>query len=471
MNTKFKTLAQNSGFVLFGILIFFIGLELFLRFTPHRIEYFSKSLPGNQGFTINPGYRFSEDFAQERGFEENMFNNRGYRGPEISLEKTPGSLRILISGDSQIFGLIHIDASIPSQTAQLMEQRLGTPVEAINGGIPGSYPFEELRTYRGRGALLNPDVVILAIYVGNDIEESRPNDPCVFYKIDACYESDIAGIPTWKRRLVSFLYRFQIIRHAELPLRTRTEGHHIWKGFRQHVSARADRLFDAWEKGLLDETSLKNALADTIRFLEPPDEELNASLKRLGHSINNVRRGMIDAEAFKNQVRSLLVNQIRRIRERDPMRVIMTPVYHLQTETLYAKTSLEPTFYPEKWKNIEQAVLDFHREVTQSGKRFVLLILPSGNQVIPSLQNMVKAYYLADTGRFEYVADSPQRRLREFAQRNTMEWVDVLPYFQKHPDPASLFVPYDIHYSPEGNRLVAEALSEKLLSYPNTESQ
>ena len=210
--------------VLFGILVLLLGLaavEVAFRLSPLRVDYFFQELPGG-GLTLNPDYQFPENVAREYGCEADPINSLGFRGSEFPLEKPPGTRRILVVGDSQTFGMTHGDDSFPAQTHALLKSSWEDAVEVINGGRPGASTFEELRTFRGRGAKIRPDVLVLAFYAGNDIEENRENEPCVFYKTGACSQSDYERVPAFRRSLISLLYRFQITRRIDTPFSIQT---------------------------------------------------------------------------------------------------------------------------------------------------------------------------------------------------------------------------------------------------------
>lgn len=99
------------------------------------------------------------------------FNSLGLRGPEIGLEKPPGLARVMLLGDSFIEGKeVPFEQSVAAQLQAL----LGSRTQVLNSGVYGWGPAEEYLYLRHEGAQLQPDVVVLAFYVGNDVSNNYP---------------------------------------------------------------------------------------------------------------------------------------------------------------------------------------------------------------------------------------------------------------------------------------------------------
>jgi GDSL-like Lipase/Acylhydrolase family len=95
-------------------------------------------------------------------------NSLGYPGREFEREKHPGVLRIAALGDSFAIGpavpfadnyLTRLDQSLPH-------------VEVYNFGVAGIGPREYLSILGGDVWSYQPDLILLSIFVGNDITES-----------------------------------------------------------------------------------------------------------------------------------------------------------------------------------------------------------------------------------------------------------------------------------------------------------
>ncbi|MCA9728562.1 MAG: SGNH/GDSL hydrolase family protein [Candidatus Eisenbacteria bacterium] len=83
----------------------------------------------------------------------------------------PGTTRILFVGDSGTEGAyVPPDAAFPAVYRKLLESsHPERPVEVINAGVWGMTTIDEYVFFRDRLAALQPDVVILGIFMANDI--------------------------------------------------------------------------------------------------------------------------------------------------------------------------------------------------------------------------------------------------------------------------------------------------------------
>jgi len=111
------------------------------------------------GYSWQPGYQG----------EWLSINSLGFRGAEISTAKPEGTLRVAVVGGSAAFGVgVHDDETIEAYLATALSERLGRPVEVINGAVTSFNSSQELSQILFRIMPLDPDVII--VYDGrNDI--------------------------------------------------------------------------------------------------------------------------------------------------------------------------------------------------------------------------------------------------------------------------------------------------------------
>src|SRR5215208_6568936 len=94
------------------------------------------------------------------------------RDGEVAIPKPAGVFRVLVLGDSQTAGFVNNDEHYPHRLEQLLRARPGGDrIEVLNAGISGYAPHQSYLWWRERGATLEPDLVVLSVYVGNDVEE------------------------------------------------------------------------------------------------------------------------------------------------------------------------------------------------------------------------------------------------------------------------------------------------------------
>lgn len=118
-------------------------------------------------------YRWSE---HPSGYLELRTNNLGLREDDETNPAKPRSVyRILVVGDSQTEGFVFNHESWPNLAERWLDPaRIASPagtIEVLNAGVAGYVPLQSFLWWRVHGRALDPDLVILGFYVGNDLEE------------------------------------------------------------------------------------------------------------------------------------------------------------------------------------------------------------------------------------------------------------------------------------------------------------
>lgn len=95
-------------------------------------------------------------------------NGRGYRGRELPLPKPGDRTRVVVLGDSIAFGYgVSDEEAFP----HLLTVR-SHGIEAVNLGVEGYGPGQELLVLRREGLREDPDVVVLAVCLRNDFVDA-----------------------------------------------------------------------------------------------------------------------------------------------------------------------------------------------------------------------------------------------------------------------------------------------------------
>lgn len=124
--------------------------------------------------------RVSQDYETAHEHEPNQsaflmgtnvtINSKGLRNPEVGYERTPGTKRVLMLGDSLTFGWGVDEADTPSR---LLERNLNAAgngkFEVINTGVGNYNSSMQVAYYLNEGYKYNPDLVILNYFI-NDAE-------------------------------------------------------------------------------------------------------------------------------------------------------------------------------------------------------------------------------------------------------------------------------------------------------------
>jgi hypothetical protein len=98
-------------------------------------------------------------------------NSLGMRDRERPLKKDPNSFRILFLGDSMVqgYGVAREQSMVARLEASLNEPKREKTVEVLNGGVFGYSPFLEHLYLREVGPIVEPDMVIVGFFLGNDV--------------------------------------------------------------------------------------------------------------------------------------------------------------------------------------------------------------------------------------------------------------------------------------------------------------
>ncbi len=147
----------------------FVLVEIGLRLVGISYPYFY--IPDDlTGFSLKPG---AEGLWNKEGEAYITINRAGLRDREHSLEKPAETFRIALLGDSYTEAL-----QIPMEETywhRIEGELSGCPalgkreVEVVNFGVGGYSPAQELLVLRHKVSLYQPDLVLQALFTGNDI--------------------------------------------------------------------------------------------------------------------------------------------------------------------------------------------------------------------------------------------------------------------------------------------------------------
>ena len=91
-------------------------------------------------------------------------NAQGFRGPEVAIEKTPGTFRIMTVGSSTTFdpGVTSDKATWPARLQHLLSRAAqGRAIEVINAGVPGYWVIDHLIRLETDLFKYKPDLIVL----------------------------------------------------------------------------------------------------------------------------------------------------------------------------------------------------------------------------------------------------------------------------------------------------------------------
>jgi hypothetical protein len=98
-------------------------------------------------------------------------NSAGFKDVEFQPVKEPGTQRVVAIGDSFAFGAVPYQYNYLTLVETYLEAE-GLSAEVINMGIPGLAPQDYLAVLANEGLPLQPDLVLVSFFVGNDFDET-----------------------------------------------------------------------------------------------------------------------------------------------------------------------------------------------------------------------------------------------------------------------------------------------------------
>lgn len=173
--SRIRSLSKNLILMVLSTSIFFLAVEMVFRvadLAPTRtLDY-----PDAETWAASPGpFRPDQDFVDRLnpGLPHRIrINSHGFRGPDFELRKAVGTYRILILGDSYVFGdYVNDDETFPASLERaLREVSPGRPVHVVNAGVNGYTITDEIDLALEKGFDLDPDAVVVG-FVLNDLAD------------------------------------------------------------------------------------------------------------------------------------------------------------------------------------------------------------------------------------------------------------------------------------------------------------
>jgi hypothetical protein len=193
------------------LLVLLVGAEFFVRIfelVPPRIEQRDavlgvRLIPNQSGW-----WRVGRDRIHFQ------INSLGFRGPEVLLQKKPGVFRVLIVGDSQVFcGERPYRKTFMARLQKRFVER-GLPIEIVPMGVNNYSTAQEYLAYKLIGRKLDPDLVIVMFFVGNDFFNNM--GPCNERPCYRVKDGRLIKLPFKRRDLNTGLVRDWLRRNVRL---------------------------------------------------------------------------------------------------------------------------------------------------------------------------------------------------------------------------------------------------------------
>lgn len=175
MRTQLSSYARRVvGIGLTSVLASVLLVEIALRVARVESPVFQRADPV-AGVSYEPGSSGWTDFESRAYFE---INRDGFRDRDHQTIKPADTVRVAVLGDSFTAGFdVAMSATFPAVLEEALAERVAPNhnVEVLNFGVEGYGTAQELATLRAKVWQYEPDIVVLAMTLGNDLRDNHPD--------------------------------------------------------------------------------------------------------------------------------------------------------------------------------------------------------------------------------------------------------------------------------------------------------
>jgi lysophospholipase L1-like esterase len=157
------------------------GEAVLRRFAPDRPSFYAPDPAAL--YRLRPGVRARYHYPWMPPGEEVevAINSHGFRGAELPAGKT--GRRVVVYGDSFVEARsTRLEDTFPARLEAALREAVPGPVEVVNAGVSGYGPDQMAARLAAELPQLQPDLVVLALYAGNDWGDVVRNQ---IYSVDA----------------------------------------------------------------------------------------------------------------------------------------------------------------------------------------------------------------------------------------------------------------------------------------------
>jgi len=395
----------NLLLVLGSVLFVALFAELALRFVFVQGGQPDIHRPSSRlGHELVPNLDFVHIWDARENQSRIRINAQGFRGRDLPSSAQGDLFRVLLLGDSYTFGYgVGGDATFGA----VLERGLngadhgGAPSVVINGGVSGYSTAQAMLHFEDVAAELEPDLVILNFFVGNDIQENL----CL----------DIISLKHHGRHPCFSLEDGVLLEPS--PRSAEASG----KGRRSGDASAASSAFDSLRSLLKRSKFFEFIFQRGVRLLGS-----NAWLVRLLYAVGiEVHPGYLP---------------------------------HV-VSGWYA-----PEHSARGWE-LTRALIRRLRDRVQAGDaRLAVVVIPSRIQVLPALYEVSRVLY-AGNDQVEAFFENPARpeeQILKFLAEEGIPGLDLRPVIAAAEDVEDLYFPIISHWNDRGHRIAGEAILEFL---------
>jgi hypothetical protein len=341
-------------------------------------------------------------------------NSIGLRDDETSVPKPDGTFRILVLGDSYVEGA---QVMVGEPFTEVLERALnarpeypGRPLryDVLNAGVAGWGQAPQYLWLKQEGLSLEPDLVVLQFYPGNDIADLG----CRTFGMEE------------SRKVCFYLNDRGELYQDEMKWRAPDPGDPVRAALRNH-----SLLFNAFETGVLEKLESGTLTVDQLwqdawRSAGASDGEVSSEPRGEAH------------ERWRFQLNVYGQN----LPQRDARR------------------------WETAWRIERELIAAMKRESEAAGAQFLLTVAPDTSQLFPEEWEKTVRDYRLDSIRPD--PRLPLRRLERIARDTDALYLDHGPFLQQAASTSSrpLWYRFDGHFTAVGHEAVARSLEAFLLA-------
>lgn len=355
-------------------------------------------------------------------------NARGIVGPDVPATKPAGEFRVVVLGDSYaVGGQVPNDQTFPAVLERDLHDAGYGNVRVINMGVGGYTTFNESRLLAENLTWLQPDLVVLAAFLGNDVAENVLAT-AVGYRNAPEHPKGM----TWGEGAQQLL-----------------DDSGYWFP-RNHLSGPQPPA--AWEPTQPLPRSVGNQPSGPIAVTSPPPSALRQSVRALWDGVRS--RSLLLGDLFGMPV------------DRSVSTAPGAAPIALEQERLNL-TSFEWTILRDPphtywldvaWPLFGRYLADARDSAASVHAPLLLLSIPDPTQVVDTMHARTMANFRFSDTELDWTR--PQRQLAEQAVQDRVPVLDLLPQFQSMPNRSDLFLPIDTHFTAYGHAVTAQALAQ-----------
>jgi lysophospholipase L1-like esterase len=420
-----KIIVVRLAIIIFGIIVGLLIIEIGLRFIPETrwkaligkspTRYLLYKTDDDIGWVHLPNAHIN--FRGNGEYDVDVrINSLGLRDREHTYEKPPDTFRILVLGDSFAEAIqVPVERAFPAQLERCLTERVNQEFEVINTGTSSYGPGDELLFFTHEGVKYDPDLVLVAVFVGNDVKNmGRAVDDSMIQSFGG-YEFYL-NEGRLQKRWIEWAEPNYEISPLEHFLRRYSTLYYVFRAPDSRVCREVDKVIERW----WPQTSSSSE----------PVEEKSSDFPDYAYD----RYLIIFASNFPDN-------------------------------------PIVPPRIKELWTLFKAAFLELQTQVEAQNATLTVVIIPQAAQIHNAYYQRFVAEFL---NKYDSLHDSdwdnwdlktPNQAVVDFLIEQNIPVLDLMPGFQAYDATHNdlLYYQEDIHFNEKGHQLAADLMCDWLI--------